>query len=821
MKAVKFNKSKAKSVLQVVSIPRVNGKVKTSGLAEASVHFSIPQQPTRLDGVRSKIFLDRYSWKDEQGKPTEEVPDQMWARVARAIAQVEKTERLRKYWEEKFYYALSDFKFLPGGRILSAAGTGYEVTYYNCFVIPSPKDSRGGIIDNLKVMMEIMSRAGGVGINLSSLRPSGARVHKVNGTSSGPVSWASLYSTGTHDVIQQGGSRRGALMLMLNDWHPDVEQFIEVKQDLSKINGANLSVCASDSFMEAVQKDLDWTLRFPDTKHPEYDSEWDGDLLEWESKGYPVKIYKTVKAKEIWDKICQAAWRSAEPGLVFMERYNKWSNTWYFEKIICVNPCGEQGLGEWSVCNLGALNVAAFVEDGQMNYEKLAEHAAIATRFLDNVVDANYYFYPENEKQQKNIRRTGLGTMGLGDALIKMKLRYGAQSLETIERIYQTIRDSAYEASSDIAKEKGSFPSFISKKYLQGHFIKQLPEHIRQKIAKQGMRNAVVLTQAPTGTTSLLAGVSSGIEPVYDFVFVRRDRTGESVMYHPIFKEWKDANPEGTIPPSYFVAANDLTPDDHVLVQAMIQKYTDSSISKTVNAPNSHTVEQVQKLYMDAYNLGCKGVTYMRDGSRDGVLSHITDKKEVQVDIENPAAPVAERPMILRGRTYKISTPVGEAFITINRDEHDQPFEVFVTVGRGGMHTMADAEAMGRLVSLSLRLARGTKQTDPKAVAQKIVGQLKGIGGASHVGFGKNRVMSLADAIAKVLAEDLAQSLIGTSQEALPLNLTESIVNTGIDDVVMSAHARSHADLCPECGSASFVTEEGCKKCHSCGYSMC
>lgn len=820
MKETKLQKSKSKATLQVVSIPRSNGQVKTNGLANKVTHFPVPENATRLDGVRSKIFLDRYSWKDEQGIPTEEVPEQMWARVAREIAKVEKTDALKKHWEERFYHALSDFKFLPGGRILSAAGTGYEVTYYNCFVIPSPKDSRGGIIDNLKVMMEIMSRAGGVGINLSSLRPSGARVHKVNGTSSGPVSWASLYSTGTHDVIQQGGSRRGALMLMLNDWHPDVEQFIEVKQDLSKINGANLSICASDSFMEAVQNDADWTLRFPDTKHPKYDIEWDGDILEWEAKGYPTKVYKTVKAKEIWDKICQAAWRSAEPGLVFMERYNKWSNTWYFEKIICVNPCGEQGLGAWSVCNLGALNLAAFVEDGQMNYEKLAEHASIATRFLDNVVDANYYFYEENEKAQKSIRRTGLGTMGLGDALIKMKLRYGVDSVDTIEKIYKTIRDAAYESSSDIAKEKGSFPAFNAKLYSQGHFIKQLPDNIRAKIAKQGMRNAVVLTQAPTGTTSLLAGVSSGIEPVYDFAFVRRDRTGESIMYHPMFKEWKDANPEGATPPAYFVSANDLTPDDHVLVQAMIQKYTDSSISKTVNAPNSHTVEQVEKLYMDAYKLGCKGVTYMRDGSRDGVLTHMTDKKEEIVSADD--APVAERPMILRGRTYKISTPVGEAFITINRDEQDMPFEVFVTVGRGGMHTMADAEAMGRLVSLSLRLARGTKQTDPKAVAEKIVGQLRGIGGASHVGFGKNRIMSLGDAIAKVLAEDLAQSpIMQETQETLPLNLTESNVNTGIDDVVMSASARSHADLCPECGSASFVTEEGCKKCHACGYSMC
>jgi len=794
---------------------------------------------TELDGVRQKVFMDRYSLKDAEGAPTEFTPEEMWQRVAAGIAQMEKTHALRKFWAQKFYDAMEGFKFVPAGRILSGAGTGYEVTFFNCYVIPSPKDSRAGIMENITHTVEIQARGGGVGINLSSLRPHGARVKKVNGTSSGPVSWAKLYSAANHDVIQQGGSRRGALMLMLHDWHPDVIEFIHAKEDGVSIPGANLSVCVSDKFMEAVQNDEDWVTKFPDTSDPDYDEKWDGVLENWEETGGKVIEYKTYKAREIWDQICTSAWKSAEPGLHFLERSNKWGNTWYFEKLLSTNPCGEQPLGAWAVCNLGAMNLSAFVrDDGAFDYEDLEDKVRVAMRFMDNVVDANYYFWKENEIKAKEIRRTGIGSMGLGDALIKMKLRYGSEEAQpVIEKIYQTIRDASYDTSSDLAKEKGSFPKFDDVKYMQGHFIKQLPVKIQSKIKTQGIRNAVILTQAPTGTTSLLAGVSSGIEPVFDFKFTRKDRIGEHVIYHPLFQKWLEDNP-GAEKPGYFVGANDMSPMDHVKVQALIQGYTDSSISKTANAPHDFTVDQVKELYMEAYKLGCKGVTFFRDGSRTAVLYHEKEEKkdEKPVTTDNASQDtVISRPMILRGRTYKMQTPVGEGFITINRDEKNQPFEVFITVGKGGMHTMADAEAMGRLVSLSLRLARNAANVDPKSVAQKISAQLRGIGGASHVGFGKDRVMSLADAIAKALAEDMAINETGSEKsepevENLPLNLTESENHAGADDVVAaqiplsagpSDSTQKTADLCPECGQASFVFEEGCKKCYSCGYSMC
>ncbi len=805
---------------------------------------------TELDGIRKKVFLDRYALKDREGNLVEEHPEQMWRRVAWGIAQSEKPEK-RAEWEQKFYNAIKDFKFVPAGRILSGAGTGFEVTYFNCFVIPSPKDSRQGILDSLKQLVEIQARAGGVGLNLSSLRPNGARVKKVNGTSSGPVTWAGLFSYATHDVVQQGGSRRGATMLMIHDWHPDVEEFITVKQDLSKIAGANLSVCVSDGFMEAVKKDADWDLIYPDLDDPEYDEKWDGEMDTWKSLGKKVKIYKTVKAKALWDMICEAAWRSAEPGLHFLERSNKRSNTWYFEKLAATNPCGEQPLGPWAVCNLGAINLSAYVQDKQFNFDQFAVDTKVAMRFLDNVIDQTYYFFPENEKCAKDIRRTGLGIMGLADALIKMEVRYGSdESLPIIRKIFETLRNNAYIASTEIAKEKGVFPKFDKEKYMEGYHIKALPEDIRKRIMEDGIRNAVLLTIAPTGTTSLVSGVSSGVEPVYEFSYKTRWRDEgnkgwrEDIVYHPLFSEWKKNNPDAQ-KPDYFVGANDLTPLEHVKVQAEAQAYIDSSISKTVNAPNSHTVKDVQTLYMAAYDMGLKGITYMRDGSRQGVLERLDPKPEEKKEEVKVVPTPVHRPHVLTGRTYEVLTPLGKAFITINRDELGSPMEVFANIGKAGMQTGADSEAIGRLISIALKTA-GDKRRD---IADKIVSQLRGIGGSTQIGFGKDRVMSLPDAIAKVLAEDLAyteQENTKYAAEALPLNLnTEEFsspdtIATDVahtsNGVVTNGHAspsqmemlevptqstNKTADICPECGNATFIFEEGCQKCYSCGYSKC
>lgn len=826
----------------------------------------------KLEGVRQKVFLDRYSLKSAAGDPIEKTPDEMWKRVAKGIAGVEKPKD-RKKWEKKFYEVMYGFKFLPGGRILAGAGTGFDVTYYNCFVIPNPPDSRGGIMQNLTQMIEIMAHGGGVGLNLSSLRPRGARVKKVNGFSSGPLNWAELYSLATKDIVQQGGSRRGALMLMLYDWHPDIEEFITVKQDLSKINGANLSVCVSDGFMEAVKKDGDWDLVFPDLDDKKYDKKWNGDLTKWRKLGGKVKVYKTVKARYLWDLICTAAWRSAEPGLHFLERSNKRSNTWYFETLTATNPCGEQPLSPWAVCNLGAMNLAAYVnKKGEFEYDNFGNDVRVAMRFLDNVIDDTHYFYKENEKVAKDIRRTGLGILGLADALIKMKVRYGSEeSLKVIEKMFKTLRDNAYIASSDIAKEKGAFPKYNKDKYQQGWHIKKLPQEIREKIRKQGIRNAVLLTIAPTGTTSLISGVSSGIEPVYEFEFIRRDRLGEHLMYHPLFEEWKKTNPKAE-KPDYFVSANDLTPEEHVKVQAVAQDYIDSSISKTVNAPNTHSVEDVKKLYSMAYDSGLKGITYMRDGSREGVLSRKADKKEeVKAEVTAiPQVPVIPRPMVVEGVTYGTETPVGKTYITINHNQAKEPFEVFITVGKSGSDVAAMADALGRMISLNLRL---NGMLPPRDRIRQVVAQLIGIGGARSVGFGENRVRSLPDAVAKVLSRHFEFRVNGVVEDKKIIaniltnghsngnGLTnghingssnghsngniikadethipvESVVETKEEVVKLEqltiaptpanefsgGPATGLYDICPECGAASLAYEEGCKKCYACGYSEC
>jgi len=809
----------------------------------------------KLDGIRDKVFLDRYALKSPEGELIEHTPEETWARVAKGVAKNEKPA-LRKKWEASFYEVMSDFKFVPGGRILSGAGTGYQVTYFNCFVIPSPKDSRHGILESLGQLVEIQARSGGVGLNLSSLRPKGARVKKVNGTSSGPVNWATLFSVATHDIVQQGGSRRGATMLMLWDWHPDIEEFITVKQDLTKINGANLSVCVSDAFMDAVKADSDWDLVYPDLTDPDYDEKWDGDIVGWKAMGKKVIVHKTIRAKALWDLICTAAWQSAEPGLHFLDRSNKRSNTWYFEKLLATNPCGEQPLGAWAVCNLGAMNLAAYVkgddltkdQGGEFDYESFAADTKIAMRFLDNVIDQTYYFFKENETVAKDIRRTGLGIMGLADALIKMKVKYGsAESVDVLEKIFKTLRDSAYEASSEVAKEKGAFPKFDKEQYLKGYHIKALPQHIRDSISKHGIRNAVLLTIAPTGTTSLVAGVSSGVEPVYEFAFKRRWRGGEDMMYHPLYEQWLKAHPTDERAP-YFVSANDLTPLEHTKVQAIAQEYIDSSISKTVNAPNAHTVADVKELYMTAYDMGLKGVTYMRDGSRMGVLERVDDKKKEEAKPAEVAAPQqptipvtarVPRPMMLTGVTYKSDSPSGRFYVTMNEDEKGNAFEVFINHGKSGSDLMALADALGRMISFGLRLH---SPVPARERMREIISELTGIGGSRTIGFGPNRVRSFPDAIAKILARHNDFKVNGQVEDATPAKTNGttnghgvttdkpvdapaapvnqlSLPETGVAPVHSST--TNLFDLCPECGSGTLAYEEGCKKCYSCGYSEC
>lgn len=1149
-----------------------------------------------LDGgeqvVRAVEHVDR---------PLELHPDVMQARVARGIAAVEPAA-LRETWTERFRWLLDGWRFVPGGRILTAAGTDQDLTFYNCYVIPSPRDSRDGIFTTLAQMAEIMSRGGGVGINLRSLRPRYAYVKGVNGRSSGSVSWGSVYSFVT-GLIEQGGSRRGALMLILDVWHPDVAEFIEAKRTMGRITNANISVGITDDFMDRVERDGDWDLVFPDTNHPDYDAHWDGDLVAWRAAGRPVVTHKTVRARALWDTIIESAWASAEPGVWFSERSNKLSNSAYYAPLVCTNPCvagdtrvataeglvraddlaadgralsvavdgrlgaapglrpasamfasgvkpvlrlttregyrvratadhrimtdrgwrplgelapgdrvhildrpgafgsagsldlgrvlgwlvgdgtvksdravlsflgpekaewapafaaavnravrpartrpiavgvvpvtgrdevrvqsvrlrelgaahglaadkhqvpeavwrgseamqrgflqglftadgsvqgsqakgvsvrlaasheallrdvqllllnhgiaarliphrrpamaralpdgrggrrrydcraryelvvsranlgrfaerigfldarrtarlarameayrrgpyregfvatvatvvadgeavvydlhepethsfianglvvhncGEQPLPGWSVCNLGALNLARFAtDDGDVDWDALGQGVRYAVRFLDDVIDATPYHFPENEAQQRAERRVGLGTMGLAELMIRCQVRYGSQDGNAFcDRLFAFIAHEAYLASADIAAEKGSFPRFEAEPLLASGYMRAMPDDVRDAVRRQGLRNVTLLTQAPTGTTGTMVSTSTGIEPFFSWSFFRKSRLGWHEEAVEVVDAWRSAHPDAESLPDYFVTAMDLTPLEHVGAQAAIQRWIDSAISKTCNVPNDYTVEQTRALYEEMYRLGCKGGTIYRDGSRNEQVLHLKDDAaaaEGGAD-GSAAAPASEpapgwpdadavrrRPRQTVGRTVRVATPFGKAYVTVNLGDEGEPFEVFVNVGKAGSDLAADAEALGRLISLMLRMPSRLR---PSERLKLVVDELEGIGGSRHVGFGLDRVRSIPDGIASALRDASAGD--GDAAAVQP----SLFAAAGHDAPAVPAPAAARpadeappqlpgGDLCPSCHCATFVHIEGCQKCFSCGYSEC
>lgn len=797
------------------------------------------------EGTRIECLSEHVS------KPIETEPEQMMERVARGIAAVEGDQA--DEWYHNFRWLLNGWKFVPAGRILTAAGSDQQLTFYNCYVVPSPKDSRLGIVETLSRMMEIMSRGGGVGINVSSLRPRHAYVKGVNGRSSGSVSWGALYSFVT-GLIEQGGSRRGALMLILDCWHPDVLEFIGSKREKGKIENANISVGISDRFMDAVHENADWDLVFPDSSDTDYEQTWDGNLDKWIAAGKQTVVHKTVKARDIWDSIIESAWASAEPGVFFNERANKMSNSWYYDSgyLSCTNPCGEQPLPGYGVCNLGAINLSKFVSDGDVTWDDLGKAVRYAVRFLDNVIDATPYFFDENYAQQKAERRVGLNTMGLAEMLIRLGIRYGSEeSVQFIDRLYRFISREAYHATADIASEKGPFAMFDAEKFLQSGYMKNMPDDVREAVREKGARNVTLLTQAPNGTIGTMVGTSTGIEPFYFWSYLRKSRLGKHEERVKVLEEWQQAHPGETLP-GYFVTAMDLAPEEHVKVQAAIQRWVDSSISKTCNLPGSYTVEQTREIYELLYRSGCKGGTVYRDGSRDVQVLNLKeeDKKERAV-IENaradsavpraaaeaaePAAfsssselvqsdvgwqpKVRPRPYKRRGYTLSKATPSGTAHITMNEDEEGHPFEVFLEIGKAGSDIKAMAEAMGRLMSLILRIA---SPVSPLERVREIAKQISGIGGARSYGFGKRRVLSLPDAVGQALAENYLGVSSGNEEGGQG---SEMGVDTGplVSEAAQKheAMAMASADLCPTCGDSAFVRIEGCQTCYACGYSEC
>ena len=666
-------------------------------------------------------------------KPLEIFYEQIAKRNARGLAEVEENSEKVEESFEKFYNQLRNKNFVPAGRVLYGAGSGTDVTYFNCYVMPFVPDSREGISDHRKEVMEIMSRGGGVGTNGSTLRPRNTLARGVNGKSSGSVSWLDDIAKLTH-LVEQGGSRRGAQMIMLADWHPDILEFIISKvqnprilryliensadeqikslaqenlkftgfsaselemyetiaqhdkspghggfsdnvirnakqkvrdggtyavQNPEFLTGANISVTLTDDFMDAVERDEMWTLRFPDTENyteeemADYNEKWPdvGDVREWEAMGYAIRTYRQIPARELWNLINICATYSAEPGIFFIDNANQDTNAQaYGQKVVATNPCGEQPLAPYSVCNLAAVNLAemADIETNSVDYEKLTETVKTGVRMQDNVIDATPYFLEENESQALGERRIGLGVMGLADLLIYTKKRYGsAEGNEIVDKVFETIAVAAYEESIELAKEKGSFPFLIGEtdeetmtlreRFINTGYMSRMPEHIRQGVLDHGIRNSHLLTVAPTGSTGTMMNVSTGLEPYFAFKYYRSGRLGRFIEVNAdIVQEYLDRNPEADEDnlPEFFVTAMSLKPEEHVDVQTTIQRWVDSSISKTVNAPEGYTVDQVGKIYERLFSGGAKGGTVYVDGSRD---SQVLTLKAEENDFENLA----------------------------------------------------------------------------------------------------------------------------------------------------------------------------------------
>lgn len=669
----------------------------------------------------------------EVEKPLEIYYEQIARRVSHAIAQSEKSADLVKIYTDKFDYQLRTLNLVPAGRVLYGAGSGSNVTYFNCFVMPFIRDSRQGISEHRKEVMEIMSRGGGVGTNGSTLRPKNAIAKDVGGKSSGAVSWLNDLSNLTH-LVEQGGSRRGAQMIMMADWHPDIFEFIISKMQNPKIllwlsqnsenedikryaseklkfvpisqqdsslyeqiidnkdnlpedlvekaytrlneaghyevanidflTGANISVTLTDDFMESVEADGMYDLRFPDLDalNPEqkvfYDEKWHeiGDVREWAELGLPVKVYQTIRARHLWDLICFCATYSAEPGIFFIDNANKMTNAKaYGQKVVATNPCGEQPLAPYSVCNLAALNLANFVNKatGELLEEELCESVRVAVRMQDNIIDQTPYFLEANEAQATGERRIGLGVMGLHDLLIWAGLRYGSsEANEMVDRIFNLMAITAYETSIDLAKEKGSFPLLSSRDaFVETGYMKLMPDNIKDDVKKYGIRNSHLLTIAPTGSTGTMVGVSTGLEPYFSFKFYRSGRLGKFMEVNAsIVNEYLKYHPEvdPTSLPDIFVSAMELSPEQHADTQCVIQRWIDSSISKTVNAPKGFSVRQVQAIYERLYKGGAKGGTVYVDGSRDSQVLTLTNEQSatsVQLPLSDDLPITHTKPM--------------------------------------------------------------------------------------------------------------------------------------------------------------------------------
>jgi len=747
--------------------------------------------------IAEQIWDMKYRFKEADGTPRDGTVEDTWRRIARALAVVEKDA---DHWENEFYGALEDFKFLPAGRITAGAGTARKVTLFNCFVMGTIPDSMGGIFDMLKEAALTMQQGGGIGYDFSTIRPKGALVTGVAADASGPLSFMDVWDSMCR-TIMSAGSRRGAMMATMRCDHPDIEDFITAKSDAARLRMFNVSVLVTDPFMEAVKANGSWDLVF------------DG------------KVYQTVKARDLWNKIMRSTYDYAEPGVIFIDRINKANNLGYCETIAATNPCGEQPLPPYGACLLGSINLARLVKDpfeagADLDVDGLSKLVATAVRMMDNVVDASEFPLLQQAQEAQAKRRIGLGVTGLADALLMTGLRYGSdEAARQTDRWLHAIARAAYLASVELAKEKGAFPLFDADPFLASDAMMQMDEDVRDEIRTHGIRNALLTSIAPTGTISLYAGnVSSGIEPVFAYAYTRKvlqkdgTRTEEEVVDYAV-QMWRDKYGEADLP-DYFVNAQTLAPLDHVKMQAAAQKWIDSSISKTINCPEDISFDDFQGVYMQAYETGCKGCTTYRPNDVTGSVLSVSESSEAAPEADQGAdviymAEPLDRPQALEGNTYKLKWPDSEhaIYVTVNDviiNDHRRPFEVFIN--SKNMEHFAWTVALTRMISAVFR--RGG---DVSFVVEELKAVFDPRGGAWVQG---KYIPSILAAIGGVLEQHMIA--IGFL-EGEGMGLKED-PKAGQQVVNLN---ENRGKACPSCGQFDMQMVEGCMTCRSCGHSKC
>jgi len=765
----------------------------------------------RVTAISQQIWDMKYRLKGPDGAPVDKTVGDTWWRVAYALAE---PERERERWAKAFHEAMEGFQFLPAGRVVAGAGTRRNVTLFNCFVMGTIPDDMAGIFDHLKEAALTMQQGGGIGYDFSTLRPKGAPVRGVGADASGPLSFMDVWDAMCR-TIMSAGYRRGAMMATMRCDHPDIEAFVAAKGEPGRLRMFNLSVLATDAFMKAVAEDLPWELTFGGT------------------------LFKTLPARELWDKIMRSTYGYAEPGVIFIDRINRTNNLHYCETISATNPCGEQPLPPYGACLLGSINLAALVRepfeaDAALDLERLERLVPVAVRLLDNAIDVSNFPLPQQTHEAQSKRRMGLGVTGLADALIMCGARYGSEEAARLAGTWgQAIERAAYLASAELAAEKGPFPLFDAEKYLAGEHVRGLDEEVRAAIRDHGMRNSHLTSIAPTGTISLFAGnVSSGLEPVFSFKYSRNvlmpdgSRREEEVTDYA-YRLFRRLKGESATLPDQFVDAQHLRPRDHVVMQAAVQKYVDSSISKTINVPADISFDDFKDVYRLAYELGCKGCTTYRPNEVTGAVLEVRKREvappEPKLPLEEPPARHADafeaggvvymtqpldRPGALPGRTYKIRWPDSDhaLYITVNdivQDGRRRPFEVFIN--SKNMEHYAWTVGLTRMISAVFR--RGG---DVSFVVEELKAVFDPRGGQWMNG---KYVPSLLAAIGEVIERHMIDiGFLPSPKEAREQFLEERKV-VGMPSIALRQ--------CPKCGQASLIRQEDCDICTSCGYSKC